>query len=181
VNETACEFTSESSICKIKLEERSYMEKQTVNHSTFVIEREFPVAAERVFSAFSDPARKRRWFVEGEGFEVDIFELDFRVGGKESSRFRSGIDSPLKGASLSNDTWYLDIVPNKRIVLAYTMAVADQRISASLSTFEFLSSDAGTRLVFTEQAAFFENSDGPVMREQGWRELLERLANELSQ
>ena len=157
------------------------MPEKTVTHNTFVIERSYPATPERVFSAFSDPAKKRRWFAEGEGFAVESYELDFRIGGRESCRFLSPVDSPLKGAPLSNETWYQDIVPNKRIVLAYTMAVADQRISASLSTFELIPTGEGTSLIFTEQAAFFENSDGPKMREDGWRELLERLAKEFAQ
>ena len=157
------------------------MQERTVTHNTFVIERSYPATPQRVFAAFSDPVKKRRWFMEGDEFEAISFEMNFCVGGRESSRFRSPLDSPLKGASLSNETYYQDIVPDKRIVLAYTMAVEDRRISASLSTFELVPTSEGTSLIFTEQAAFFENSDGPAMREQGWRELLESLAKELTQ
>jgi hypothetical protein len=31
-------------------------------------------------SANRRPARKRRWFAESEGFAVDSFEMDFRLG-----------------------------------------------------------------------------------------------------
>lgn len=41
--------------------------------------------------------------------------------------------------------------------------------------------EGGTKLIFTEQAAFFEGGDGPQMREDGWRQLLERLSQELVQ
>jgi hypothetical protein len=40
--------------------------------------------------------------------------------------------------------------------------------------------EQGTELIFTEQAAFFEGADGPQMREEGWRKLLESLAQELA-
>jgi hypothetical protein len=53
-------------------------------------------------------------------------------------------------------------------------------MSASQSTFELQADGTGTRLVFTEQAAFFAHADGPQMREQGWRSLLKHLARELA-
>ena len=64
------------------------MQEQSAIHNTFVIERTYPTTPERVFAAFADPIKKRRWFVEGDHHEVEHFEMDFRTGGKESSRFR---------------------------------------------------------------------------------------------
>jgi uncharacterized protein YndB with AHSA1/START domain len=154
------------------------MAEQSVIHSTFVIERTYPVKPERVFGAFSDPAKKRRWFAEGDHHAVEHHEMDFRVGGKERVRFRLGEDTPLKGIACTNDGSYLDIVRNHRIVVASTMSVAEKCISASLTTFEFLPSETGTDLIFTHQGAFFEGADGPEMREEGWRKLLEQLAAE---
>ena len=155
------------------------MPEPSVIHSTFVIERSYPSAPERVFAAFADPAKKRRWFVEGEGHAVEQYELDFRVGGKEQARFRFKEGTPLPGMACTNDGIYQDIVPNRRIVLASTMAIGEKRISASLATLEFLPSSAGTDLIFTHQGAFFEGADGPEMREEGWRKLLDRLAPEV--
>ena len=155
------------------------MQERSVTHSTFVIERNYPASPERLFTAFADPIQKRRWFVEGEGFEVEDFKMDFRTGGSEQARFRAQ-SGPLKGAVFTNNTSYQDIVPNRRIVMAYTMANGEKRISASLATFELLSAKQGTDLVFTEQAAFFEGADGAQMREGGWRALLDQLGKELA-
>ena len=41
----------------------------------------------RVFFAFADKATKRRWLIEGEGWEIYEFSADFRVGGGDMSRF----------------------------------------------------------------------------------------------
>ena len=56
------------------------MEQQPAIHSTFVLERSYPATCERVFAAFADPAKKRRWFAQGEHHEVGTYDLDFRVG-----------------------------------------------------------------------------------------------------
>lgn len=152
----------------------------TVTHSTFTIERSYPTTPARVFAAFADPVKKRRWFAEGEGFDVDAYELDFRVGGTERAQFRFTMPEQSTQTPGANDTVFMDIVENRRIVLAYTMTIGGQRISSSQTTFELTPAGAGTTLVMTEQAAFFDNADGAERREGGWRELLDRLGGELA-
>lgn len=156
------------------------MEKTTVTHSTFVIERTYAATPERVFAAFSDPVKKRRWFIEGKSNEAQEFEMDFRVGGTERSSYRMGEKSPFPGTVISNETKYMDIVPNRRIVIAYTMTMGERRFSSSQATFELVPSEKGTDLIFTEQGAYFEGSDGAQMRENGWRQLLEHLVKGIS-
>lgn len=150
------------------------MSERSVTHSTFVIERVYPTVPERVFAAFSDPRKKRHWFAEGEGFAIEAFTMDFRVGGREQACFRLP-----DGRSCRNDTVYQHILPGRHIVIAYTMTLGDQCISSSQATFELVLAKHGTNLIFTEQAAFFEGADGPQMREAGWRKLLEQLAEEM--
>ena len=157
------------------------MEKRSVIHSTFVIERSYTKPPERVFSAFANAASKRRWFVEGENKEVMEFEMDFRVGAIERARYCYKEGTPFNGVVFTNQASYQDIVPNRRVVTASTMALGDQRISASLVTFELIPTDKGTDLILTHQGAFFEGADGPQIREAGWRKLLDRLASELMQ
>ena len=157
------------------------MEPKNVTHSTFTIEREFGVPPARVFRALSDPEMKRRWFAEGERSEVEEFTMDFRVGGSEELRFRGGAGTPVAGMVLVSRATYLDIVPDERVVMASTMGIGEMRFSASMSTFELVATRGGTRLVFTEQDAFFPNSDGPQLRKQGWLKLLGQLEWELEE
>jgi uncharacterized protein YndB with AHSA1/START domain len=155
------------------------MSEPTVTHATFVLEREYPAPPERVFTAFSDPAKKRRWFAEGENHTVDHFEMDFRAGGFERIRSHFAEGSLFPGKALLSDAIFHDIIPNQRIVTSSVMTFGDYRMSASLVTMEFLPAGTGTNLVITHQGAFFPGSDGPERREGGWRKIVERLSAEL--
>lgn len=151
------------------------MAERSVNHGTFVIERIYPAPPQRVFSAFSDPHKKRRWYAEGEENELLEFTMDFRIGGTDLTRRRAK-----NGWEFVSHSVYLDLLQDRRIVLAYTMSLGEKCISSSQSTFEFVAAQGATQLIFTEQGAFFEGADGPAMREEGWRLLLERLASDLT-
>ena len=156
------------------------MSQPTVVHNTFVIERSYPVTPERMFAAFADPAKKRRWFAESENYETEQFSADFTTDGSEHASYRFKAGTPFPGTSLTYRGSYQDIVANRRIVIASTMTLGDRRFSASLVTFEFLPTEKGTDLIFTHQGAFFEGADGPEMRAAGWRKLLDQLAAELA-
>jgi uncharacterized protein YndB with AHSA1/START domain len=156
------------------------MEQQSVIHSTFVIERSYPKPPERVFAAFADPAKKRRWFTASQHHEVEEFDMVFQVGGVERATYRFKEGTPFPGVALINQAVYQDIVPNRRVVTASTMTLGDKRISTSLVTIELIPTEKGTDLICTHQGAFFEGADGPQMREAGWRSLFDRLAGELT-
>lgn len=156
------------------------MPEPTTVHSTFVIERSYSKPPERVFAAFADPRQKRRWYAENDSHEVEAFDMDFRVGGGETFAYRFKAGTPFPGVILSSDSRYEDIVPDRRIALTQTMALGGQRMSSALITLEFVATDQGCDLVCTHQGAFFEGSDGPDMREGGWRRLFERLADALA-
>jgi uncharacterized protein YndB with AHSA1/START domain len=156
------------------------MKEQSVVHSTFVLERSYPKPPENVFAAFSDPDKKRRWFGSDDHSQLEQFTMDFREGGSERQYYRFKEGTPFPGIELRNETQYQDIVPNQRIVTSSAMTFGGRRISVSLVTFEFLETAAGTDLICTHQAAFFEGADGPEIREAGWKTLFDRLAKELA-
>lgn len=150
--------------------------EHSVAHAQFTLQRSYPASPQRVFRAWSDPAQKNRWFVEGEGWAITEYSHDFRVGGREHGRFAQNAGDPV----YTNDTVYLDIVENRRIVLAYAMARDGSPISASLLTVELQAEGEGTRLLLTEQGAFLDRRDSSSQREQGWEELLAALGREIT-
>jgi uncharacterized protein YndB with AHSA1/START domain len=155
-------------------------QEPSVVHNTFVIERSYLKPPERVFAAFADPAQKRRWFGESRTHDIEKFESDFRVGGIERQGYRFREGTPFPGVELTNEGRFEEIVPNRRIVMTSAMDLGGKRISVALVTFEFLPTDAGTDLIFTHQAVFFEGSGGTEMRQAGWNTLLDRLGAELT-
>ena len=157
------------------------MSAPAVVHNTFTLERAFPFAAERVFAALADPARKRRWFGEGDAHDVLRFEMDFRAGGLERAEYRMRDGTSFAGLILEHEATYLDIATGQRVVASSTMSFGGRRISAALVTFELIPRDTATTLLFTHQAAYFEGADGPTIREAGWRSLLDKLVAEVAQ
>ncbi|MGH6952213.1 MAG: SRPBCC family protein [Vitreimonas sp.] len=146
-------------------------------HGSFIIERRYSAAPERVFAAWADPKAKRAWFVEGEGWDIQSYELDFREGGREVSRFRflKGEQIFGKPTIMGNETVFNEIAPNERIVFTYSMDRDGVRFSVSLASVELTPAGSGTRLILTEHGAFFDAADGIKMRERGWQELLGKL------
>jgi uncharacterized protein YndB with AHSA1/START domain len=151
------------------------------DHATFTIERAYKHPPAKVFAAWADPRAKRAWFAEGEGWEIKSFDLDFREGGAETSRFRFAKSEETSGEEtwFGNDTVFNEIVPHERVLFTYAMDRNGVRFSVSLACAEFKPAGAGTRLVFTEHAAFLEGGDGVKMREAGWRDLLQKLDQHL--
>lgn len=153
-------------------------------HGTFTLERRYDASPERVFNAYADPVAFRRWFVDGEGWTIHDWAYDFRVGGYAGGSFRFGDET---NDTWFNDTEHLDIVENSRIIVSYVMGrvteAGKERASASLATTELIADGAGTRLIYTEQGAFFGGDPRReiAMREHGCGEMLGKLARELGE
>ena len=147
------------------------MNQPTVQHGTFVIERDFAQPPVRVFAAWANPEAKAAWFAGPRGKWKELERrLDFRIGGMERLRgsFEGGRESDFQAH-------YHDIVHNRRILYSYSMHVDGKRISVSLATIEFHRAGEGTRLVLTEQGAFLDGYDDAASREKGTRALMDQL------
>ncbi|MHC9419378.1 SRPBCC domain-containing protein [Sphingomonas citri] len=156
------------------------MTNSAVVHGNFTIDRFYPAAPAKVFAACADPAVKKSWYAESDTHEIKAFDSDFRVGGTERLTYLFGPDTPFPGVELTNEGVFHDIVDGQRIIISSRMAIAGRPISVALETIEIAEVDGGTDLTCTFQGVFFEGSDGPAMREQGWNDLLDRLGRLLA-
>jgi uncharacterized protein YndB with AHSA1/START domain len=145
-------------------------------HSTFVIERLFSASVERVFAAWSDAQKKRRWFACHDDWSTVEYRLDFQLDGTEINAVATpaGIVHKFKAR-------FLDIVPDERIVYAYDMHVGEVRISVSLVTVTFAHDGAKTKMTFTEQVVFLDGQGDVDERREGTEVGLARLGTELGQ
>lgn len=154
---------------------------QSVIHDTFTIERSYPAAPSRVFSAFASPEAKEAWGDTGDlepaGEDAAQTEFQFSIGGRERFGFR------YQDTTYRYDALYYDIVAEQRIIYSYEMYADDTRISVSVATIEFAKTGAGTALTWTEQGAYLDGIDGPSapqLRQEGVGEMLDGLAKYLA-
>lgn len=147
----------------------------TTEHATFTLDRTFAHSASRVFTLFSTPEKKRRWLLEDSGTTIGRFDMEFRVGGHEVGEYTIQKGTPVDGMPFVNDSIFLDIVPDQRVVLGQTMSIGGRRISIALVTFELTTVESGTRLTLTHQGVFFDGSGGTEMRRLGWEVLMQRI------
>jgi len=130
------------------------MNHTPVIHDTFTIERVLDAPVARVFEALANPEVKAQWFAGPSSWTQVERSFDFRVGGRErlGGSFEAGMTSLFEAG-------YLDIVLNERVVYVYEMLVNGRKISTSLATWELFSQGTKTRLVLTEQGAYFHDPE----------------------
>jgi uncharacterized protein YndB with AHSA1/START domain len=140
-----------------------------VTHSTFTLERRYPVSVERVFEAFATPVARKRWMAQGAEHS-----LDFVVGGLETVK---GVDPD--GRALTYEARFAEIVPNERILTTSTLHTGDRLSTVSVTSVEFRAGDADTVVVLTEHGMYLPGQEKPEWREHGTAQQLDTLAGEL--
>jgi uncharacterized protein YndB with AHSA1/START domain len=144
-----------------------------VVHGSFTLQRTFGAPVARVFATWSDVETKARWFIgPPDTWTLRERSLDFRVGGSEVL-----VGEHASGSVTRFVARYHVIVPDERLVYAYDMYVGTRHLSVSLATVELTAAaGGGTRMAFTEQAAFLDGEDGTRSRERGTDAHFDRLA-----
>jgi uncharacterized protein YndB with AHSA1/START domain len=160
----------------LRMERQPAAASPSVVHGVFHLERTYPVAAERVWKAFTDESAKARWFgPPAGGWELIERRMDVRTGGTErlKGRWPGGLVTTF-------DALYHDVVPNARLIYSYQMFLDERKISVSLATVQLEAESARTRLLVSEQGAFLDGYDDAGARERGTAQLLDALGASLT-
>lgn len=123
--------------------------------SAIAFDRTFRQSLDTVFAAFSDPAKKAKWFTGPADGKVQEQALDCRSGGSEilDVRWASGTVSRFEAR-------YHRVDDKERIVYSYDLFIDGALFSISLADVRFeAASDGGTVVHFAESTAYYNEAD----------------------
>ena len=123
------------------------------------ITRQYPVAPEEVWRAWTDPQALSRWFGPGEPDSVTLAELDVR----EDGRYRIAFHTP-DGEQHEVSGNYEDVVENRRLSFTWAWQSTPERVS--LVTIELRPTAQGCELNFRHDRFF--DRQARDNHERGW-------------
>jgi uncharacterized protein YndB with AHSA1/START domain len=138
---------------------------------TFTVERDYDHPVSRLFWAFTNLDAKQVWYGGQPKWEVTKHTLDFTVGGWEKWRGRPNADAPW----MTNDSLYLDILPDERIIHQYNMTMDGKLFTVSQQVLEFSVKGTGSHLKLVEQILFIDGVDHLEDRIGGTKDMADSL------
>lgn len=138
----------------------------TIPHATFTVEKRLRAPRAKVFAAWQG-ASLHKWYLPSGQLHDSLNE--FRVGGRQMHVF-----GPAGGPVFRTEGRYEDIAEGERIVTAQSTYMNDARGSTSLCTVELVDDGDGTRLILTDQTAYYMG-DYSAVRREGWDKILAGL------
>ena len=143
--------------------------------TSLTISRTINAPRERVFEAWTDPARLHEWWGAGENFTAPIAEVDLRVGGA----YRLGMQAPDQQAPYVVGGIYREVRPPERLVYTWVWEkgpsdTSDWTPPETLVTVEFLDKGGSTEVVLTHEQ--FPDEHMRDEHSQGWSGCFDSLA-----
>ena len=132
---------------------------------SLTLKRRINAAPEKVFSAWTDPAKIKHWFGPTH-IETLLAETDARVGGRFRIVMRGddGEEHDVRGV-------YREVVPNRKLVFTWAWRTTPER--ESLVTVDVKPDGDGTMLTLTHEQ-FFDEAARDRHR-SGWSGCLDKL------
>lgn len=141
------------------------MSVQSAIKPSLTVKRRFGAPPAKVFSAWTDPEKIKRWFGPG-AVQCTHASFDLRVGG----RFEIVATSP-NGDNHNVGGVVREVVPNEKLV--YTWAWKSTPERESLVTVLFKPDGDGTLLTLTHEQ--FSDADARDRHQNGWNGALDKL------
>jgi uncharacterized protein YndB with AHSA1/START domain len=132
---------------------------------SLTIKRRFNAPPEKVFTAWTDPEKVKRWMGPGEIKPLRV-ESDPRTGG----RYRWVMKSP-DGEEHDVSGIYREVIPNQKLVFTWAWKSTPER--ESLVTLTFKRDGDGT--IFTLQHEQFFDEDARARHQGGWNSAMDKL------
>jgi uncharacterized protein YndB with AHSA1/START domain len=137
---------------------------------SLTIKRRFNAPPQKVFAAWTDPEKVKRWMCPGDNKALHA-ECDARVGG----RFRWIMQAP-SGEQHDVSGVYREVVPNEKLVFSWAWKSTPERESLVTLTFK---PDGGGTLMTLMHEQFFD-ADARDRHNQGWSGAMEKLEQYLA-
>jgi uncharacterized protein YndB with AHSA1/START domain len=137
---------------------------------SLTIKRRFNAPPKKVFSAWTDPEKVKRWMGPGDVKTIRA-ENDLRAGG----RFRIVMQAP-SGEEHDVSGVYREVIANEKLVYTWAWKTMPER--ESLVTIIFKPDGTGTLLTLTHEKFFDE--DARDRHRQGWDGALVKLEKYLA-
>jgi len=137
---------------------------------SLTIKRRFNAPPAKVFAAWIDPEKVKRWMGPGE-VKALLVEADPRTGG----RYRWLMQAP-SGEQHDVRGVYREVIPNEKLVFTWGWLTTPER--ESLVTLTFKSEGDGTLMTLTHEQFFDEEARD--RHNQGWTNAMEKLEKYLA-
>ena len=132
---------------------------------SLTVKRRFNAAPDKVFAAWTDPEKVKRWMGPGE-VKVLSAESDLRSGG----RYRWLMQAP-DGEQHDVSGVYREVIANEKLVFTWAWKSTPER--ESLVTVTFKPDGAGTLMTLMHEQFFDE--DARDRHQYGWNGAMEKL------
>lgn len=151
------------------------MTNPILNPSTVLqLRRALRVPREKVFRAWTDPDRLKKWFAVAAGYTTPIAEVDLKVGG----RYRLGMQPPENDSLLIVGGVYQEILPPEKLVFTWQWETDNADESETLVTVEFRERDGLTEIILKHE--LFDDVMSRDKHGAGWAGCLDHLERLLS-
>ncbi len=140
-------------------------------HIFLETERVFAAPGERVFRAWTEPEKLKRWWYAGNGWRTSIAEVDLRVGGS----YCFGMKSVNGDENIARGIYQEVIIPEK---LVFSWCWDHMPKEETVVTLSFVAlAENSTRLVLKHDK--FSSEDMCLRHQKGWNLCMTELSTNL--